>query len=339
MSKNSLEKEVPFDQFNRQIQVKSILDSLRTEKKRQFKILDVGGHKGRTADFLQLDDVTVLDVFDVEEEGYIKGTALDMPFKDESFDFVVSYDVLEHIPGNDRNKFVEECGRVAKRGLIICAPHNSEANVSAESSLNDYFYRLHHKPHPWLKEHIEYGIPDFNKIESYAVAKGFLTSIFTSNKVQLWVAMQQAIFLNSKYPMASEKLTEVNELYNTHASYDKGLARDEAYRLILCCVKQPSDHQTVQKLVKTRQENPAKPSLEIELYAALAEYNRTILQKTATLASQYKKLYAYEKKQANVLQHENENLHHIIEEHESNLKSHLLLKIPKPFLALGRRKG
>lgn len=329
MSKNSLEKEVPFDQFNRQIQVKSILDGLRADNKKKFKILDVGGYKGRTADFLQLDDVTVLDVFDVKEDGYVKGTALDMPFEDESFDFVLSYDVLEHILGNDRKKFVEECGRVAKRGLIICAPHNSEANVSAESSLNDYFYRLHHKPHPWLKEHIEYGIPDFNKIESYAIAKGFLTSIFMSNKVQLWVAMQQAIFLNSKYPMASEKLSEVNELYNTHAGYDKGLARDEAYRLILCCVKQPSDHQTVQKLVKTRQENPAKPSLEIKLYGALAEYNRTILQKTTTLASQYKKLHAFEKKRADILQEENGDLRRRVEDYEMRINSHVLVKIPR----------
>lgn len=327
VTQHTLQKEVPFDQYNRQVQVKSVLKSLRTNSQKQLKILDVGGYKGRTADFLSQDNVTVLDVFDVEEDGYVKGTALDMPFDDESFDFVVSYDVLEHIPNDMRKKFVAECGRVAKRGFIICAPHNNVANALAEDSLNNYFHRLHHKPHPWLKEHIEYGLPDFDKVEQFAKSNGFLTSILTSNKTQLWLAMQQAIFLNSKYPMAAEKLMEVNEIYNTHASYDRGISRKEAYRLILCCVKEAKDHITVEMLVKERQEDPLKPSHEIELFSAIAEYNRTILQKTATLSAQYKKLHAFEKNRANMLHKENENLHHKVEAYEMKLGAKLVSKV------------
>ena len=337
MSKNSLERDVPFDQFNRQVQVKSILDALRTKQKPYFKILDVGGYKGRTADFLQSDNVTVLDIFDIKEEGYVRGTALNMPFEDGSFDFVVSYDVLEHIPADEREKFVDECSRVSKSGFIICAPHNSEANVAAELSLNEYYRRLHRKPHPWLREHIENGLPDFNKVEKRAITNGFLTSTLTSNRIQLWAAMQQAIFLNSKYPMAAEKLTEVNEKYNTRASYDRGVPKGEAYRIILCCLKEATDHKTIQNLIKTSQANPAGPSLEIELYEALAEYNRTILQKTATLALQYKKLHAFEKKRAYTLQVENEELHRVILNHKSKHNPHPLMKISKSLLMRGRK--
>lgn len=49
----------------------------------------------------------------------IEGDAADIPFEDESFDMVVSFDVLEHIPENKIEKVVSEIHRVSKRYVFV----------------------------------------------------------------------------------------------------------------------------------------------------------------------------------------------------------------------------
>ncbi len=88
---------LPFDQYSRQKIAAIIIDAMRA-KGQSFSILDVGGYKGATHLFHTRDTVTVLDVFDVKEKHYIRGDATAMTFKDDSYDFVVSFDVFEHIP-------------------------------------------------------------------------------------------------------------------------------------------------------------------------------------------------------------------------------------------------
>src|SRR5438874_325594 len=100
--------ELPFDQFSRQSRARQLLDSLRREKE-TFTVLDVGGYKCVTKQFHPGDKVTILDVFDVEEDDYIKGDGTAMDLDDNSYDFVVSFDVFEHIPRNKREVFVAEC--------------------------------------------------------------------------------------------------------------------------------------------------------------------------------------------------------------------------------------
>ncbi len=306
MKLSVLEKEVPFDQFSRQFQVSAIFDELRAEDE-SFKILDVGGYRGRTADFLFKDDVTVLDLYDVKDKHYVKGSALEMPFEDGSFDYVVSFDVLEHIPANMRQKFFDECNRTAKNGVIICAPNKTAANQYAEVSLNELYKKLHKKPHEWLKEHIEYGIPDFDELEKYINKKGLTTTRFHSNKTQLWVVMQEAIFLNSKYPMASEDLVAINDFYNKNFRYDGGGMQEASYRLILCCFHDAQNATKVARKLSTHN-MPIDPKLEIALYEKITEFNLALVQKSTNLANDYKKLHEHEMNRATILQKNNETL-------------------------------
>jgi len=305
MTLKELEEVIPFDQFSRQYQVSVILDTLRVEDN-PLKLLDVGGYKGHTADFLHKDDVTVMDLYRVKDENYVHGSALDMPFEDNSFDYVLSFDVLEHIPSGLRNKFFDECSRVAKLGVIICAPNKTVANERAEASLNDLHIKLHGKPHRWLKEHIEYVIPDFKALEKYAKSKRYKTVRFHSNKVQLWVPMQQAIFMNSKYPLAAEQLTEINRFYNRNLKYDGGGFAESAYRSILCCLISGADVVKLQKLEAL--ERPIDPSTEISLFEKIADYNASLIAKQNNLANDYKELHAHEKTRADTLQKNGEEL-------------------------------
>lgn len=302
----NLEHEIPFDQYSRQYQVHAILDTVR-KKNERLNILDVGGHKGRTEDFLVDDDVTVMDLYTIKKKNYVKGSALDMPFVDKSFDYVVSFDVLEHIPSEKRKKFFDECFRVARKGVIVCAPHKTNMNEAAEKSLNALYKRMHGKQHQWLKEHIEYGIPDFDIFDTYAQSKKFFTARFRSNKTHIWLSMQQAIFVNSKFPIASETIMKMNEYYNNHFPFDGAVVENETYRLILCCFRSEEDMKKVAATVNIKTKL-ISPEQEADVYDVIANYFLTLTEKTNMLAENYKELHAFEKKRADKLQRHNEAL-------------------------------
>jgi ubiquinone/menaquinone biosynthesis C-methylase UbiE len=314
MNLKKLEREVPFDQFSRQFQVTKIVDILRGDDT-SLKILDVGGYKGRTADFLSADKVTVVDLFKVKEKNYIQGSALDLPFEDGSFDYVLSFDVLEHIPDDQRKVFLHECIRVAKKGIIICAPNKTELNQATELKLNELYKRLHHKPHRWLKEHIDYGIPRFDWVQQTATKRGLYTSKFYSNKTELWYAMQQAIFTNSKFPLASQNLTKLNEYYNQHFKYDGGGSEETAYRQILCGLKQKSDADFLSERLKNLNE-PINALAEAELKEKIHEYYSVLLAKTTQLAKNYKELYEFHERAAILREEQNHSLRKKMQKYE-----------------------
>ena len=54
----------------------------------------------------------------------VQGDARALPFADESFDFVYSHAVIEHVGGRDRQAgFVAEALRVARHGVLITTPN------------------------------------------------------------------------------------------------------------------------------------------------------------------------------------------------------------------------
>lgn len=334
MTIEELEKIIPFDQFSRQYQVSVIIDKLRSGGE-PLNLLDVGGYKGHTADFLYKDNVTVMDLYKVKESNYVHGSALEMPFDDNSFDYVLSFDVLEHIPTASRKKFFNECARVSKRGVIICAPNKTKANEKAETLLNDLHKRLHGKPHRWLKEHIDFKIPNFNSVESHAASKSFKTIRFHSNKVQLWVPMQQAIFLNSKYNIAAEQLTEINRFYNHNFKYDGGGFADSAYRSILCCLKDESEVAKLKKLEVL--EHPLDPVAEIELFEKISDYYTALATKINKYANDYEDLYTHEKKRAETLQSNGEELWQRINQLEAELEKINDSRLVRTLSRVGRK--
>ncbi|MDR3013692.1 MAG: methyltransferase domain-containing protein [Chitinispirillales bacterium] len=55
---------------------------------------------------------------------FVRGTALDMPFEDGTFDLVFSSAVIEHVgTAQNQSKFISECFRVAKKYVFITTPN------------------------------------------------------------------------------------------------------------------------------------------------------------------------------------------------------------------------
>ena len=192
---------VPFDQYSRQLVVKNIIDKVFRVKPngKKFSILDVGGYMGKTVEFLPNDHVDILDVFDIKAPNYIKGDATDVKKDDLSYDFVCSFDVLEHIPKNKREAFITESARLSKVGFFIAAPiDDKDGLVSlAEREANDVFKIVNKEDHRWLKEHIEYGIPTSKEIEGILSKHKLQYVAVKSNELVNWLSVQSTFFIKS----------------------------------------------------------------------------------------------------------------------------------------------
>lgn len=237
---------LPFDQYSRQKLAYQLIEVLREDGKK-FTILDVGGYKGITHQFHAHDKVTVLDVFEVEEKDYIKGDATAMTFADGSYDFVVSFDVFEHIPRDRRTLFVQECARVARRGVIIAAPIGTPQNAQAESYLNDLFRKLHGQDHQWLKEHIDYRLPEPGLAGDLMRKAGLRTFELTSSYLPYWLLMQGAIFAASKFDKVGHQIDDLYEAYNAAHFPDGSADVAQNYRIVTFGLKSEKDARAIER--------------------------------------------------------------------------------------------
>lgn len=91
----------------------------------------------------------------------IKGVML--PFRNNSFDYVVCVDVLEHVTAHKRNVFIHQLLRVARKKVFLVFPTSAQAE-SEDRWMQNYITRKYGKPDPYLEEHIQYGLPDLQTV-------------------------------------------------------------------------------------------------------------------------------------------------------------------------------
>jgi glycosyltransferase involved in cell wall biosynthesis len=112
-----------------------------------------------------------------------------LPFEDESFDAVAALEVLEHIPPERRGFFIEECLRVTRRGVVLTCP-NGVPEVAAAEKLAAEAYRFRHgRPHPFLGEHQEHGLPQAEEVLSLLRESGYPHEVFDNAPLDVWLPM------------------------------------------------------------------------------------------------------------------------------------------------------
>jgi ubiquinone/menaquinone biosynthesis C-methylase UbiE len=118
-------------------------------------VLDVGCGRGYfMKEFLEMGkDVYGIDISDYAvshpmpgcEGRIIKGDILDIPFKDNFFEWTICYSVMEHIPEGDIPKALKEIARVAPLSVMCIAILYSDDPGLAE------FYKHEDETHITLK--------------------------------------------------------------------------------------------------------------------------------------------------------------------------------------------
>ena len=210
-------KNLPFDLYTRNYIIANVINNYYKSSNAKIRILDVGGKNGRLRDFLDKSkfDLIVLDIDpkpDTKE--YIVGDARALPFKPKSFDVVVSSELLEHIPPNDRIKVLENMIEVSKDLVILAAPFYSKEVEDAEVRANEFFKRFFGTDHRWLKEHIENGLPRERDIEEFIKSKDLNFTKIQTNNINNWLLMQLFIFSAYIFGITPERVAEVYRYYN-----------------------------------------------------------------------------------------------------------------------------
>lgn len=256
--------DMVFDQYQRYRLVADILEQVRVNEQ-ALDILDVGGRTALLRRFLPGDEVHLVDMEASPEPGLVLGDGARLPFKDASFDAVVTFDTLEHVPPEHRAAFVSECRRVSRNWVIIAGPYDTPGVAKAEEDLRVFLKEKLEVDHRYLNEHFEHGLPSREQTVSDLMALGGQVSSIGHGNLERWlVLMCLSLYMDRDAPlrgMASR----------FHQFYNKALyASDHAgpvYRHAIVASFQNAEPPTAAPILDA----PVAPEGALETFRELAE--------------------------------------------------------------------
>lgn len=151
---------IPYDAYERHAVVSHLLLEAIADHQEDTCVLDVGGRAELLEQFTAYPVVSI----NIDGSGDLLGSGCALPLVDNSFSAVVSIDTLEHLPRWSRLSFLRECLRVTRRYVVVAAPLGSEGHTQCEKRLDELHRSICGQPHPYLREHIQYGLPDLAEI-------------------------------------------------------------------------------------------------------------------------------------------------------------------------------
>ncbi len=115
----------------------------------------------------------------------IAASATALPFADRTWPVVLSCDMLEHVPPTARPQAVAEMARVTGGTLYLAFPSGFPA-WQTYLRLAD---RLDKRTPGWLREHLQYGLPDAHEVVEELRRLGFRVSLYWYEDVDLHYRM------------------------------------------------------------------------------------------------------------------------------------------------------
>lgn len=109
------------------------------------RILDAGCSGGAYVCLLRERGYSAYGMDLLSEEGkwntmwFLAGDSVNLPFKNESFDTVIAFEVLEHLKEVD--SAIKEFYRVCKKNIIVSVPNCSQPRIFQESGLTYHHWR------------------------------------------------------------------------------------------------------------------------------------------------------------------------------------------------------
>ncbi|MGI9072894.1 MAG: glycosyltransferase [Bryobacteraceae bacterium] len=212
--------ELSFDLYERYSVVAQVVRRLFPAVER-LQILDVGanspylwpGFSSLLKTFLPEAQCTIVDVeITAGLRWAVVASGLELPFADNTFDFVCALDTLEHIPERYRKPFISELLRVSRDFVYLTFPYNSLENIWAERVVSTYLSDVLHSPVPQLKEHADFGLPHLSLLDEFIDSRNLAVTKFGHGNVDVWVFMMMASHTLRMHSL--EMLRELNVRFN-----------------------------------------------------------------------------------------------------------------------------
>ncbi|MDQ0192097.1 methyltransferase domain-containing protein [Paenibacillus wynnii] len=228
---------MPFDQYQRYEICRRLIEDFHEKKQRKLKILDVGGHfKTKegvdwlpAVEFFGENEVLVVDTTQASLDNYQVSDGRDLPFKDNSFDVVVSNDVLEHVPPQGRYDFIKELTRVSKELVIINFPYYTAKKALAEKILYEYIVNSSGGENRMLEEHLINGLPKVQDVASQLNELSMPHSYYYSGDTDNWLKLMVVNYELSR--IAEPSLQELIDEYVNKYHFLGEMNLPEGYRV------------------------------------------------------------------------------------------------------------
>ncbi len=207
--------KLPFDQYQRYRVAADAVEAVR-QGRGALRVLDVGGSPGLARHFLPGDRVFVVDRVPASGSPFVYGDGAALPFAEGSFDIAMSVDVLEHIAPGARSGFIDEMKRVSKKYVFIAAPFGTPAAQEAERILFDAIKAAKGEEHAFLKEHMEHGLPEEEKMRERLASGGWETIAVPNGALRRWLPMMALSIYMAGEPHLAGLTGRLNVFYNSN---------------------------------------------------------------------------------------------------------------------------
>jgi ubiquinone/menaquinone biosynthesis C-methylase UbiE len=164
------------------------------------------------------DLLTAKENINSKKASFIVAGALKLPFKDNTFDTVVAWEVIEHVPENKENIMFREINRVLKNGGEFYLSTPNDAVLS--KYLDPAYYFISHR-HYNLSNLINFGLNNGFLLEKTKVVGKFMTSISVLNMyVSKWILRREPI-LNNYFSKKETQEYKKDGYYNIFVKFRK----------------------------------------------------------------------------------------------------------------------